>query len=322
MRLRVAAAAAALCLSALAAGCMHIAMPEFSPDRPRGGRLMDDVRALASDDMQGRMVDTKGSIKARAYILNRLKQEGVQGLPGGWLQSFNFATRKAPDTPLQGVNVMGWVRGRVHPDQFIVVSAHYDHLGVRDGEIYNGADDNASGVAGMLDLAHRLRGHAPRYSVLFVAFDGEEEGLKGAEAFVANPPVPMSQIVFNLNLDMISRLDKGEMYAVGTYQFPVFRPVLERAAQGSKVHLLFGRDTPQDTEENHWVELSDQDAFYKAGVPFVFFSVDDHPDYHRPTDDPERIPVPFFEAAAQLVADSFKLIDKMDLAAVKAAQRP
>ncbi|MBX7247467.1 MAG: M20/M25/M40 family metallo-hydrolase [Caulobacteraceae bacterium] len=315
MTFRTAVVSTALCLAVLAGGCGHIPMP--SPDRPRGGRLMDDLRVLSADDMEGRLAGSRGSIRARAYILNRFKQEGLRPLPGGWLQTFEFSTRRAPDDVVRGTNIIGWVEGRRHPDQFIVVSAHYDHVGLRDGQIYNGADDNASGVAALFEIARRLRGHAPDHSVIFVAFDAEEAGLKGAEAFVKKPPAPLDQIVFNLNLDMVSRLDKGEIYAVGTYQYPELRSPLEQVAQGAKVTLRFGRDTPQDAERNHWVELSDQEPFYRAGVPFLFFSVDDHADYHEPTDDAERIPVSLFEAAVDLIARSFHAVDTMDLATLK-----
>lgn len=309
--LRVAALAALVA----AGGCIH-----FSPDRPQGGRLMDDVRILSADDMQGRETYTKGSIKARNYILRRFKQEGLRPLPSGWLQPFRFTPRDGRER--QGVNVMGYVRGRTHPDRFIVVSAHYDHVGVgEDGRIYNGADDNASGVAALFDMAHRMKSRRPEHSIIFVAFDGEEFGLKGAQAFMASPPVPASAIQLNINLDMISRIDKGELWAVGTYQFPALRAPLEAAARGSKVTLLFGRDTPQDTGRNHWVELSDQEPFYKAGIPFVFFSVDDHADYHEPTDDPERIPVPFYEAGVELIAQALWGFDRMDLEPLKAGAR-
>lgn len=312
MSSRLAAALAAIGIAASLSACIHT-----SPDRPEGGRLMDDVRVLSADDMEGRLVGSRGGIKARGWILNRLKQEGVRPFPSGWMQSFTFTPERGADE-VRGVNVVGYVPGRRHPDQFIVVSAHYDHMGVEDGQIYNGADDNASGVAGMLDIAHRLRGHAPDHSVIFVALDGEEEGLKGAEAFVARPPIPVERMVLNVNLDMIARLDKGEIYAVGAYQFPALKPALERAAQGSKVTLLFGRDRPVDKGRDNWVALSDQQPFYAAGVPFIFFSVDDHADYHRPSDDPERIPVPFFEAGMKLIADAFWQLDAMDLAAVRA----
>lgn len=310
--LRVAATAALL----LAAGCVHI-----SPDRPRGGRLMDDVRVLAADDMQGRKTDTKGSIKARNFILRRFQQEGLRPLRAGWLQPFRF--KRSDGTELQGVNVMGFVEGRSHPDSFIVVTAHYDHLGVSaDGAIHNGADDNASGVAALFDLARRLKARRPEHSVLFVALDAEEFGLKGAEALVANPPVPVAAMALNINLDMISRVDKGEFWAVGTYQFPALRAPLEEITPGSKVTLLFGRDRPEDTGRNNWVSLSDQEPFYRAGVPFVYFSIDDHDDYHKPSDDPERIPVPFFESAVELIAKALYRLDSVDLAAVKAGARP
>lgn len=310
--LRVAATAALL----LAAGCVHI-----SPDRPRGGRLMDDVRVLSADDMQGRQTDTKGSIKARNYVLRRFRQEGLRPLPSGWLQPFRFTPKDGIER--QGVNVMGFVRGTRRPGQVIVVTAHYDHVGVGDdGQIHNGADDNASGVAALFEMAHRLKSRRPEHSILFVALDAEEYGLRGARAFMANPPVPVEAMALNINLDMVSRIDKGELYAVGTYQFPALKPVLEEAARGSKVALLFGRDRPQDTGRDNWVPLSDQEPFYRAGVPFVFFSVDDHADYHAPTDDPERIPVPFFEAGVELIARALFRFDAMDLSVLRTQARP
>ena len=221
---------------------------------------------------------------------------------------------------MQGVNVVGWVEGRSRPDDYIVITAHYDHMGVMpDGTVFNGADDNASGVAGLLEIARRLRSRQPEHPVLLVALDGEEEGLKGAEAFMARPPVAAASMVLNINLDMISRLDKGELYAVGTYQFPALKPALEQAARGSKVSLLFGRDKPQDQGRNNWVPLSDQWTFFKAGVPFVFFSVDDHADYHAPTDDAERIPIPIYAAAVALIVESIRLFDEMDLRAIREA---
>lgn len=310
--LRVAAMAACL----LAAGCVH-----FSPDRPRGGRLMDDVRVLSADDMQGREIDTKGSIKARNYILRRFKQEGLRPLPSGWLQPFRFTPKDGAE--IQGVNVMGYVRGRRHPDRFIVVTAHYDHVGVGDdGQIHNGADDNASGVAALFEMARQLKSRRPDHSILFVAFDGEEYGMRGARAFMAAPPVPPEAMALNINLDMIGRLDKGEIYAAGTWQFPRLKPVLEAAAQGSKATLLFGHDRPEDAGGDNWVLRSDQEPFYRAGIPFVFFSVEDHADYHAPTDDPERIPVPFFEAAVEMIGAALRRFDQMDLETLKVGARP
>ncbi len=300
---------AALAAASLLAACATLPTPDA------GERLMRDVRVLAADDMGGRATGREGAAMARVHVLRRFRQAGLRPGPAGWEQPFAFTT-KGGDT-VHGVNLVGMVRGRSRPGEFIVVTAHYDHEGVVEGEIYNGADDNASGVASLFELARRLRAKPPEHSVLFVALDAEEMGLKGAEAFVAEPPVPVAAMRLNINLDMISRLDTGEIWAVGTHPYPGLRAPLEAVAARSKVKLSFGRDRPEDKGRMNWVNLSDQEPFHRAGVPFVFFSVDDHPDYHRPTDDADRIPVEAYAAAVETIVDAFRTLDAMDLTGVR-----
>jgi len=310
-RLRLAALAGLLLATTACAGLPNL----LSPDGRRAERLMADVRVLAADDMQGRLVGTEGSARARRYIIRRFAELGLQpGAAGGWTQGFAFAEEGAE---FAGTNVIGVARGRSRPDDYIVVTAHYDHMGVVDGEVMNGADDNASGVAALFELARQLRRRRPEHSVLFVALDAEEQGLKGAEAFVRSPPVPLDRLRLNINLDMISRSDSGEFWAVGTTQYPRLRPPLEQVARRAPVKLRFGRDRPEDKGRDNWVDLSDQAAFHAAGVPFVYFSIDDHPDYHRPTDDPERMHVRFYQGAVATVLDALRTFDRMDLRTLK-----
>ena len=298
--------ASACAVPAVEAPVMEASVP------PAQGQLVTDLRVLSADDMQGRDTGAPGGERARAYIVSRLEAMGVEPTPMGRLQPFEAQgrTRDGSKT-FSGTNILGLIRGTRVGDKYIVVTAHYDHVGVADGQIHNGADDNASGVATMLELARRLKAEAPEHSVIFVAFDGEERGLIGAKHFVEAPPVPLSSIALNLNFDMTARAETdGKLWVTGTYQHPTFRPVLEALPAQGLVSLAFGKDTPQDTGANNWVEASDHGAFYRAGVPFLYLGVDYHPDYHKPTDDFEKVQPAVFTASTELAIASFRALDR------------
>ncbi len=170
--------------------------------------------------MQGRDTGTAGSERARAYIVARLDALGVAAPGMGRLQPFEARgrTREGVKT-FNGTNIIGVIPGTRVGDRYIVVTAHYDHVGVNDGQVFNGADDNASGVATLLALAAELKRNPPQHSVLFVALDGEERGLLGATHFVEAPPVPLELISLNLNFDMTARAETdGKLWVTGTYQ--------------------------------------------------------------------------------------------------------
>ncbi|MEM1271944.1 MAG: M28 family peptidase, partial [Bacteroidota bacterium] len=190
----------------------------------------------------------------------------------------------------------------------IVLTAHYDHLGRRSGRIYNGADDNASGVGAMLAVAERLAGQARRHRFVFAALDAEEVGLRGARALVLDGPVDMARVVLNVNLDMISRSDEQILFAAGTNFTPSLRPFVQgSAAEG--VDLRFGHDEPDGNELRDWTYASDHGEFHRAGLPYLYFGVDEHPDYHRPTDDFERIDPVFYTAVVETIIAAVKRID-------------
>lgn len=279
------------------------------------GELLADVRALSSDAMEGRGAGTPGGERARAYVVGRFKESGLKPFGASYLQPFKFTPRRET-AEREGANVVGYVRGSSRPERFIVVTAHYDHLGVRGRQIYNGADDNASGVAGLLAVARRFARRPPRHSIIFVAFDNEEDGGGGSRKFVADPPVDLGAVVLNVNLDMIGRNDKGELYAVGAHHYPFLKPYLERVAATSRLRLLQGHDDPARGAQNDWTFQSDHGAFHRAGVPFVYFGVEDHADYHQPTDDFERITRDFFTRAAETVLAAVELFDA-ELAAIE-----
>ncbi|MDQ3125394.1 MAG: M28 family peptidase [Pseudomonadota bacterium] len=276
-------------------------------------QLLEDVRILAADAMQGRDTGAPGGEMARNYIVGRLEALGVVAPPMGRLQPWEMQgrTRAGPRT-YNGVNVIGVIPGTRVTDRYIVVTAHYDHVGVNaEGQVFNGADDNASGVATMLALAADLKRQAPEHSVLIVALDGEEHGLLGARHFVEAPPMPLESIAMNLNFDMTARAETdGKLWVTGTYQNPTLRPLLEPIPANGAVALAFGKDTPQDTGQDNWVEASDHAAFHRAQVPFLYLGVNYHPDYHRPSDDFDKITPSVFISATELSIASFRALDR------------
>ncbi len=268
-------------------------------------QLVSDLFVLAADSMEGRRIGTPGGAKARTYLVGRLNALGIAPLKDS-LQSHFASAGRGGDTT-RGVNLVGVVRGTRTAERYIVLTAHYDHVGVREGAIYPGADDNASGTAAVLGIAGWLKKHPPAHSVIVALFDGEESGLRGARAFVANPPVPLAQIVANVNLDMVGRNEKGELYAAGSTPNPQFKPLLAATAAVAPVKLLLGHDS--GTGSDNWTSQSDHGAFHAQKVPWVYFGVEDHPDYHKPTDFPNRIEPGFFYRAAQTVAEFVKRLD-------------
>jgi Zn-dependent M28 family amino/carboxypeptidase len=266
-----------------------------------GAQLQCDLATLAADAMEGRGTGTPGAARALAYIEGRLRGIGLEPHRQGFEYTHRGEAR-------QGVNLWARVPGRSRAGRAIVVTAHYDHVGVREGAIHNGADDNASGVAALLAIAADLKANPPEHDVIPVALDAEEIGLYGSKAFVASPPVAKESILLNVNMDMVSRGKEGVLWAVGTGRHPALRPVVEAAAQGAPVSLRLGHDEPGTGGED-WTMLSDQGPFHAAGIPFVYFGVDDHPDYHKASDDVERIDAGFYRNSVATILDTLRRLD-------------
>jgi Zn-dependent M28 family amino/carboxypeptidase len=271
-------------------------------------RLLHDIGVLAHDSMEGRLVGTAGSAKARAFLDRSLRERGLTTAGGAtsYLHPFQFTRR---DSALTGINVVGMVRGTARPDRYIVVTAHYDHLGVRNGEVFNGADDNASGTAALLALAGHFARNAPRHSIIFAALDAEEGGLRGARAFVENPPVPRESIVLNINMDMVGRNDANELYVAGTSHYPQLLPFVQRVAANAEITLIPGHDRPGARPTDDWTNASDHAAFHQAGIPFLYFGVEDHADYHRASDEMAGIQPGFYARAVRTVLSAVRLLD-------------
>jgi hypothetical protein len=307
---------------AIAAQSGTVAAPTTVEKRVNGDELMRVVAELASPKYEGRRTGTSGGRAARAFLRQAFADLGLRSSgPSGFEQPFQFTHTSLRGFLLPGrpgrteypdaANVVGLVEGTSPGDSTIVVTAHYDHLGVQNGVMYPGADDNASGVAALLAIARYVTMHPLRHDTVFAAVDAEELDLAGAKAFVAHPPRPLAAIALNVNLDMVSRSDRSEIFAAGSYHSPWLKPLLEDVQRRSAVKVLLGHDRPTTTAGTveDWTFQSDHGAFHEAGVPFVYFGVEDHPDYHRPTDTVDKINPAFFRNVVEMLLEAVITFD-------------
>jgi|AP95_1055475.scaffolds.fasta_scaffold34531_2 Zn-dependent M28 family amino/carboxypeptidase len=270
--------------------------------------LLEHVRILASDDFQGRRTGSDGGAMAADYVRNQMALIGLMAACSEDLTwPFTFESRR-DQQQLTGSNVIGLIAGSAESTRVIVVSAHFDHLGMRGEEIFNGADDNASGTAAMLEISRYFSENPPRHSIIFAGFDAEEMGLRGASAFVESPCFSQFDISLEINMDMISRSDRSELYASGPLHYPALRTVIEDVSRPEDLSLLFGHDEPGSGSDD-WTFASDHGPFHQVGIPFVYFGVEDHPGYHNPSDDFEDITPAFFHHAAEFVLNTVEAFD-------------
>jgi Zn-dependent M28 family amino/carboxypeptidase len=260
--------------------------------------LLNDLKTLSSAEFEGRKPGTKGHEKAMKFMVDRFKSLGLNGFSPDFLHTFQI------NDSLTGKNVVAYIPGK--KPGYIVISGHYDHVGIRNGQTYYGADDNASGAVSLLAIAAYFMKNPPQYTLVFASFDAEEMGLRGARAFVENPPIPLDEIVINLNLDMVSRNDQNRLIAAGTHHTPTLIPYIKNSTKSVTVHT--GYDVP-GTGRNDWTNQSDQGAFHRVGIPWIYFGVEDHPDYHTPRDTFENIQPSFFYQAVQSILAITKEID-------------
>mgnify|MGYP002712937624 CR=1 FL=1 len=263
-------------------------------------KIKDDVMFLADDKLEGRQTGSQGGEAAGNYIAERFKALGLEPKgTDGYFQSFTFTPKKDPhsqaqftetstDSTITAKNVLGYINNNA--PQTIVIGAHYDHLGYNEyggslyrGEekqIHNGADDNASGVAVMLNLAAKLKNQDKGNNYLFMSFSGEEMGLLGSNYFVKHATIPVDSINYMLNMDMVGRLKADSTLAVyGTGTSPVFKQVINANNDG-RFKLI---------EKESGVGPSDHTSFYLNDVPVLHFFTGQHEDYHKPSDDYDKL---------------------------------
>lgn len=285
----------------LLAGTIALATASRAGETPEPelNLLKRHVTTLAGPEYQGRR--GIGGQKAASYIIEAFRQTGLEPLfDGRYTQDI---TGPEPQR-IYGRNVGARLEGSdpVLKHEWIVLAAHYDHLGVRKGVVFPGADDNASGVAMMLEVARGLSQatERPRRSIMFLGFDLEEDGLWGSRFFVDHPPVPLNQIVLNLTADMIGRSLGGVcdpyVFVLGSESAPGLRPWIDAAtpSQDWKVGVL-GADLLA-------LPRSDYGPFKARKIPYLFFSTGENPCYHAPDDTPDTIDYPKLHAISRMIA--------------------
>jgi hypothetical protein len=281
--------------------------------------MKEVVSYLASDELQGRETGTAAEKEAADYIKSKFESLGLEPRGEvGFFQDFTYTPKANPHQapseqnkdykPVTGRNVIGYVNNGA--EYTIIIGAHYDHLGMGGegsrykGEpaIHNGADDNASGVAVLLELAKRLRNSEQRHNYLIMAFSGEEKGLWGSNHYMKHPTIDTSKVSYMMNFDMVGRLSDSQKLAIyGTGTSPSFDSVLNAANEPTKFHMV---------KKESGVGPSDHTSFYLKGYPVLHFFTGQHEDYHKPTDDEEFIN---YEGMEMIVDFTFDVISELDL---------
>jgi len=272
----------------VAISCNKVHTPE--------NKIKEDVSFLADDKLEGRQTGTPGELKAAEYIQNRFKDLGLTGKgTNGFYQDFTFKPKTNPheevkftenaDGTITGRNVIGFLDNKA--ENTVVIGAHFDHLGYGgDGSLYrdsikaihNGADDNASGVAVMLNLISKLKEKNTNNNYLFMAFSGEEMGLLGSNYFVKNPTIDTKAVSYMINMDMVGRLKDSALAVYGTGTSPIFKQVLKSHNDNFKL-----------IQKESGVGPSDHTSFYLGDMPVLHFFTGQHGDYHKPSDDTETL---------------------------------
>jgi voltage-gated potassium channel Kch len=233
--------------------------------------MMENVQTLAAVP-GGRAPGTPGHRAAAAFIASEFRKAG--------LKPFNGRVFRAQEDRPGRDNVSGMIEGRTEKDKYLLLSAHYDHLRHKDGEVLPGADDNASGVALLLELARHYAKNPPARTIVFAAFDGEEEGRQGSKAFVTDLPAAVRKnINAALNFDTVGRLGAGKILALGG------------GSSDKWVHILRGAGfvTGYDYAAAQDLDSSDQVSFIEAGIPALQFFSGANTDYHKPSDTADKI---------------------------------
>ena len=287
-------------------------------------RLLRNIKILASDSLEGRGFTKPGNYKAQQLIASEFKRLNLASpIDSGYIQPFKTVLKgkrrqrmfpikgkdsndaNVPDTTVVGGNVIAMIKGKT--DKIIVITGHHDHLGIRNGKIYNGADDDASGTAAVVAIADYFKDKTPNHTLVFATVDAEEAGMHGSKYLVKNFPLGKENIVLNINMDMISRNDKNELYACGLFHYPQLRAPLTHVK--STIKLLSGHDNPNDKTKDDWTRSSDHISFHKAQIPFIYFGVEDHKDYHKDTDTFENINQDFYVEAVKLIIQAIENYD-------------
>ncbi|WP_029037521.1 M28 family metallopeptidase [Salinimicrobium xinjiangense] len=278
------------------------------------GELKEHLYTFASDEFQGRDTGEPGQKMAAEYLKTEYKKLDIaspfgeddyyQEIPGSY-----FTRGEIKDTE----NVLAYIKGSSNPEEVLVISSHYDHVGVdAEGNIFNGADDDGSGTVAILEIAEAFKkaqadGYTPKRSILFLNVTGEEKGLVGSKFYSENPVFPLANTVANLNIDMIGRIGEG-MESAGDYVYLIGSDRLstelhEISEEVNKKYMNLNLDYTfnEENDPNRFYYRSDHYHFAKHDIPIIFYFNGVHEDYHRPTDTPDKIEYDLLEKRAKLI---------------------
>ena len=266
--------------------------------------LKTHLYIVASDEMEGRETGSAGQKKAGLYLIDQYTKNEVpfpaaasdyyQKIPAAFLNA------KRNENLSDSENIWAYIEGSEKPEEVLVISAHYDHVGIKNGEIYNGADDDASGTVALLEIAQAFQiakkeGNGPKRSILFLHVTGEEHGLHGSRFYAENPLFPLANTITNINIDMIGRRDDAHansnnyVYVIGANRLSTDLDNICTIANAKYTNLVLDYKFNDPKDPNHFYERSDHYNFAKNGIPSVFFFNGVHADYHQATDSPDKI---------------------------------
>ena len=278
------------------------------------------LTVVASDTMEGRETGSVGQKKAGKYLINHYKTNGVS-FPKGATDYYqripaSFLNAIRNDNLLDSENIWAYIEGSEKPNEVVVISAHYDHIGVKNGEVYNGADDDGSGTVALLEIAQafsqaKKEGHGPKRSILFLHVTGEEHGLLGSSYYSQNPLFPLANTIADVNIDMIGRHDEfhndssNYTYIIGSDYLSSDLYTICEAANTNYTKLLLDYKYNDRTDPNRFYYRSDHYNFAKNGIPSVFLFTGVHADYHKATDEVDKIE---FDALSKRTQLAFAIV--------------
>ena len=271
----------------------------------------------ASDEFEGRNTGEPGQKKAISYLKNFYTNLGVVSPLGGddYFQEVpaSFLNKRKRRTPLKdSENVVAFIKGTEKPEEIVVISAHLDHEGIKDGKIYNGADDDGSGTVAILEIAEAFQmaakaGKGPKRSILFLHVTGEEKGLLGSKFYTENPIFPLANTVCNLNIDMVGRIDSRHkedpnyVYLIGSDKLSNELHNLSETINAKYTNINLDYKYNDDNDPNRFYYRSDHYNFAKHNIPIIFYFNGTHADYHKHTDTPDKINYELLENRTRLV---------------------
>ncbi|WP_438972090.1 M28 family metallopeptidase [Polaribacter sp.] len=280
--------------------------------------LGNHLFTYASDEFEGRETGEPGQKMAVEYLKNFYKSQNIvspiggddyfQEVPAEWI---NKNTRRG--TYKDTENVVAFIEGSEKPEEIVVISAHLDHEGVKNGKVYNGADDDGSGTVAMLEIAEAFQlavkaGKGPKRSILFLHVTGEEKGLLGSKYYTDVDPIfPLENTVCDLNIDMIGRTDSRHkadpnyVYLIGSDKLSTELHTISEAMNKKYTNINLDYKYNDENDPNRFYYRSDHYNFVKNNVPIIFYFNGTHVDYHKPTDTPDKINYELLENRTKLV---------------------